>query len=285
MLDVSHWYQFDVRLGATAALVRTWLEFASEPSVEIGFVHSAPLIDQTTHLVSNVRMAGDIPRFTATGVRRGSIEIAPIAAFVIPFGIAFGVAASAKGLSPGISVFMSVAVYGGASQFAALDLWYAPLPLATLALTVLAVNARHILLGAALAPWLLQIPIVRRLAALLLLSDANFAHTMAARERGETDAGILFGSGLTMWVIWIVSTAVGALAGSLLGDLSRFGFDAVMVAYFTAVIVGWWKDRSDLYPFVTAAAVAVAGTYVLPPGWHIIAGALTGGIVGVWRHG
>jgi 4-azaleucine resistance transporter AzlC len=238
-------------------------------------------------------MAGDIPssdqpegpRFTASGVWRGSVEIAPIAAFVIPFGIAFGVAASAKGIPPGISVFMSVAIYAGASQFAALDLWYAPLPLATLALTVLAVNARHILLGASLAPWLLQIPIVRRLAALLLLSDANFAHTMAARDRGETDAGILFGSGLTMWIIWIVSTAVGAYAGSLLGDLSRFGFDAVMVAYFTAVIVGWWKGRSDLFPFVTAAAVAVAGIHILPPGWHIIAGALAGGLVGVWRHG
>jgi len=51
------------------------------------------------------------PRFTASGVWRGSVEIAPIAAFVIPFGIAFGVAASAKGISPGISVFMSVAIY------------------------------------------------------------------------------------------------------------------------------------------------------------------------------
>jgi branched chain amino acid efflux pump len=225
------------------------------------------------------------PRFTASGVWRGSVEIAPIAAFVIPFEIAFGVAASAKGISPEISVFMSVAIYAGASQFAVLDLWYAPLPLATLALTVLAVNARHILLGAALAPWLLQIPTVRRLAALLLLSDANFAHAMSARDRGEIDAGILFGSGLTMWIMWIASTAIGALAGSLLGDLSRFGFDAVMVAYFTAVIVGQWRGRSDLFPLISAAAVAVAGTYVLPSGWHIIAGAMAGGIVGAWRHG
>ena len=225
------------------------------------------------------------PRFTASGVWRGMLEIVPIAAFVLPFGIAFGVAASAKGILPEISVFMSVAIFAGASQFAVLDLWYAPLPLATLALTVLAVNARHILLGAALAPWLLQVPIVRRLAALLLLSDANFAHAMSARDRGERDAGILFGSGLTMWIIWIVGTAIGALAGSLLGDLSRFGFDAVMVAYFAAVIVGQWKGRSDVFPWIAAATVAVAGTYVLPPGWHIIAGALAGGMVGVWRHG
>ena len=238
-------------------------------------------------------MAGDIPsskqldgpRFTASGVWRGSVEIAPIAAFVIPFGIAFGVAASAKGISPEISVFMSVAIFAGASQFAVLDLWYAPLPLATLALTVLAVNARHILLGAALAPWLLQVSIVRRLAALLLLTDANFAYAMSARDRKETDAGILFGSGLTIWIMWIVSTAIGGLTGSLLGDLSRFGFDAIMVAYFTAVVAGQWKGRADLLPWMTAAVVAVGGSTLLPPGWHIIAGALAGGVVGVWRHG
>lgn len=158
--------------------------------------------------------SAQFPRFTAKGVWRGCIEIAPIAVFIIPFGIAFGVAASAKGIAPEVSILMSVAIYAGASQFALLDLWYAPLPLATLALTVLAVNARHILLGAALAPWLLQIPIMGRLAALIGLSDGSFAYAVSARARGEIDAGILFGSGLAMWLIWIASTALGALAGS-----------------------------------------------------------------------
>jgi predicted branched-subunit amino acid permease len=212
---------------------------------------------------------------------RGAVEVAPLAAFVIPFGIAFGVAASSRGMSPEIGVFMSAAIFAGASQFAALDLWHAPLPLATLALTVLAVNGRLIMLSAALAPWLLKVPVVPRLAALLLLNDSNFAYAMG---RGEFDAGILFGSGLIMWVMWAVSTAVGAFAGSALGEPSRFGLDAVMVAYFTAVVVGQWKGRADLAPYVTAAGVAVAGTYVLPPGWPIIAGALAGGIMRVWRH-
>jgi 4-azaleucine resistance transporter AzlC len=212
-------------------------------------------------------------------------DIAPLAAFVFPFGIAFGVAASAGGMPPEVSVFMSVAMFAGAAQFAALDLWHAPLPLATLALTVLAVNARLILLGAALSPWLLKIPVMRRLAALLVLNDSNFAYAMAAHARGETDAGILFGSGLIMLGMWAVSTAIGAFAGSLLGDLSRFGLDAVMVSYFAAIVVGQWKGRRDLAPFATAAAVAVAATYILPPGWHIVAGALAGGVVGVWRHG
>jgi 4-azaleucine resistance transporter AzlC len=225
------------------------------------------------------------PCFTARGIWRGVVDVIPLAAFVIPFGMAFGIAASAKGMSPDIGVFMSLALFAGASQFAALDLWHAPLPLATLALTVLAVNARLIMLGAALAPWLLKVPAGRRLAALLLLNDSNFAYAMAARGRGELDAGILFGSGAIMWVMWGVSTAMGAFAGSWLGDMSRFGLDAVMVAYFAAVIVGQWKSRLDLAPYAAAAAAAIAGAYVLPTGWHIIAGAVAGGLVGVWRHG
>jgi len=213
------------------------------------------------------------------------VEIAPIAAFIVPFGIAFGVAASAKGVPADVSLLMSIAIFAGAAQFAVLDLWHAPLPLATLALTVLAVNARHILLGAVLAPWLLQVPLVRRLAALLLLSDANFAQAIAARERGELDAGTLFGSGVAMWIVWVVSTGVGVLAGALLGDLSRFGFDAVMVTYFAAIVIGQWKGRGELFPWIGAAAVAVIGAHLLPAGWHIIAGALTGGAIGAWQHG
>jgi 4-azaleucine resistance transporter AzlC len=225
------------------------------------------------------------PCFTARGIWRGAVETAPLAAFVIPFGMGFGVAASAKGIPPDITVFMSVAIFAGASQFAVLDLWHAPLPLATLALTVLAINGRMILLGASLAPWLLKIPVLPRLAALLLLTDSSFAYAMAARDRQRMDAGILVGSGVSMWILWVASTAIGALAGPWLGDISRFGLDAVMVAYFAAIVVGQWKGRSDLLPFVAAAVTAVAGMYVLPPGWHIIAGALAGGATGAWRHG
>jgi 4-azaleucine resistance transporter AzlC len=224
-------------------------------------------------------------RLTARGVWRGAVEIAPIALFVLPFGIAFGAAAAAKAIPPAIAVFMSAAVCAGASQFAALDLWLAPLPLGMLAVTVLAVNARHVLLGATLAPWLLQLPLARRLLALSLLSDANFAQSLAAHERGETDAGVLFGGGFAMWITWVLGTAIGATAGTLLGDLSRFGFDAVMATYFVAILCGRWQGRRDLVPWATAAIVAVVAARLLAPGWHIIAGALAGGLAGALRHG
>ena len=225
------------------------------------------------------------PVFTLLSAWRGAVRILPLAAFVIPFGIAFGAAATAKSIPSSIAIFMSAAMFAGASQFAILGQWAAPLPLLTLVLIVLAVNARHVLLGAALAPWLLEVPILGRLAALAVLSDANFAQTMTARQHGELDAGTLFGGGCVLWLVWIVGTAIGSLGGSFLGDTARYGFDAVMITYFTAVVVGQWKGTADLVPWVSAAAVAVACAFVLPAGWHIIAGALTGGLIGTVRSG
>ena len=63
---------------------------------------------------------------------------------------------------------------------------------------------------------------------------------------GCTSAGSLFG------------LDYDAKVGASLGDLSRFGFDAVMLTYFAAIVVGQWKGRQDLVPWLCAAAVAAA---------------------------
>ncbi|WP_234578498.1 AzlC family ABC transporter permease [Raoultella terrigena] len=49
---------------------------------------------------------------------------------------------------------MGLLVFAGYAQFAALGLWGEPVPLVTLAATVFAINARHLLMGATLYPWL-----------------------------------------------------------------------------------------------------------------------------------
>src|SRR5260221_11948782 len=91
-------------------------------------------------------------RLTLRGTWRGAVEILPIALFVLPFGIAFGAAAAAKAVPPEIAVLMSATVYAGASQFAVLGLWLAPLPLGMLAGTGLAGQPRHLLPRAHVVP-------------------------------------------------------------------------------------------------------------------------------------
>ena len=68
--------------------------------------------------------------------------------------------------------------------------------------------------------------------------------------------------------------------GEALTEPGRFGLDAVMVVFFACVLVPIMKRDPVLWPWISAGVVAVAATWVLPPGWHVLAGGLAGGVVG-----
>lgn len=223
---------------------------------------------------------GDGP-LTLRGCATGVKLLAPLAIFVVPFGMAFGLAASQKGIDPWTAIAMSAIVFAGASQFAALDLWAHPLPVMAILVTTGIVNARHLLYGAALYPWIKPVPHLQRLPMLAVMTDLAWTTSMQAAARGERDAGILLGGGLLLWVVWILATAVGAFLATGIGDPRLYGLDVVMVAFFAANLVGLWRGRSDIAPWIAAAVAALAGLWLLPTGWHVIVGAFVGGIVGV----
>lgn len=92
----------------------------------------------------------------------GFKQLTPISIFVTAFGAAFGLAATQAGLSDSNIIVMSTLVFAGAAQFAALELRGAQIPLFTLLITVFAINARHLLIGATLCPWLRHLAPAKR---------------------------------------------------------------------------------------------------------------------------
>lgn len=220
--------------------------------------------------------------FTLAGTRRGAVRALPLAMFAIPFGVAYGVAAIERGLSPVEAILLSLSVFAGASQFAAIELWSDPLPYLSLALVVFTVNARLIMLGAALAPWVNAVSRTQRVGTLLFLTDANFADSLAAKREGERDVAVLFGGGLVLYVTWIFGTAVGVFAGKTVANIDVFGVDVVMGAFFAAVVIGGLRKVDGVVPIAVGAAVAVGTLGVLPTGWNIIAAALCGGLARVF---
>jgi predicted branched-subunit amino acid permease len=231
-------------------------------------------------------------RASWAGATDGFRRMLPVTLYVVPMGLAFGAAALQQDLPGPLAMLMSAVVFAGSAQFAALELWSASPALAPLLLTAFAVNARHLLLGASLAPWLNELPPSRRYGTVALLSDANWALVTQIQDEagGRTDpsrlANLLLGAGLALWSTWLLGTALGVALGSDLGDLSWFGLDLLVIAFFAAVLTGLWRGvREDLLPWLAAAAVALAGPWLLPGGWHVLAGALAGGLVGVLRHG
>ncbi|MGM0986832.1 MAG: AzlC family ABC transporter permease [Pseudomonadota bacterium] len=216
------------------------------------------------------------PGHLVAGFRR----MAPLSLFVIVFGLAFGVAALQQGLSAAETLLMSGLVFAGAAQFATLELWGDSIPLLPLVAITLAINARHLLMGAAFYPHLRDLPSGRRYASLLLLSDANWAMAMTG---GTTPArlGILVGGGLALWSTWMIGTGIGVAFGSGIGDPERFGLDAIMGCFLLAMLVGDKRDLGVLLPWGAAALAALAAMAWLPPHAHVIVGALAGGVVGL----
>ncbi|MEQ4541284.1 branched-chain amino acid ABC transporter permease [Halomonas desiderata] len=220
-------------------------------------------------------------RLDLAGVLVGIRRMAPLSLFVVIFGLAFGVAALSRGLSGLEAMLMSALVFAGASQFAALELWGPEIPLLPLIATTFAINARHLLMGAAIQPWLAHLPPVQRYTSLVVMSDSNWAMAVADRQRGESNVGMLVGGGIALWLTWLAGTLLGVIFGSGIAEPERFGLDVIMGCFLFAMLLGGRRDLSMLVPWGAAALAALAAMAWLPPHSHVIVGALAGGLAGL----
>ncbi len=223
--------------------------------------------------------------FTAAGIRRGLAKMSPLALFVIPFGAAFGVAALEQGMEAWAVVVMSATNFAGASQFAVLELWSSEVPLIPLILITFAVNSRHLLMGAALAPWMRPIGWPKTLVTAAVTTDPNFALVTAARQKGERDVGMLLGAGLALYTAWSLGTLLGVGLGSTIGDPRAAGIDVLLPSFFTALLIGLWRGRGSAAPWLVAGVVALLAHHLIPGHWHVVLGGLAGGLVGALRRG
>lgn len=218
--------------------------------------------------------------FSRQDVWAGFKQLVPLSIFVIAFGAAFGLAAVQTGLDNPSAVLMSTLVFAGASQFAALELWGVQIPLVPLALTVFAINARHLLMGASLYPWLRHLSPAKRYGVMLVASDANWALSIQAFNRGKPGFGLLLGGGLALWSFWIFGTWLGIYFGGAIHDPKSFGLDMVMGCFLLAMAVGGEKNLRLLLIWTVAAGSSLLAYWCLPDNSHVVVGALAGGVLG-----
>ena len=235
---------------------------------------------------ANVGEAGGKVTFTFAGALEGAKRCLPIEVAGFAIGLVFGVLAGQAGLSAAETVLMSALVFSGATQFVVLGLWAAPLPVAAIVLTTLVVNLRYVLMSATLAPWFSGLSRPKAYGSIFFLADENWALAMGEHAKGRRDAAFLIGGGLAMFVSWTVSSLVGRTVGGALEDPARWGLDFAFTAVFLALFAGLWRGRkSDLLPWVVAAAVAVAAHLLLPGQWYVLLGGLAGSLAGAARYG
>ena len=214
-------------------------------------------------------------------IRAGLIDIAPPALAAVPIGFLFGAVATTKGLSAAEVFLMSASVFAGGAQFAAIELWTKPVPILALAFGTLLINARHILMGASLAPKTGLFAPWQRFLGFFAMADENWA--LSERRASATRLTPAYYLAMTgsFYVNWLVWSTAGTIIGPWLGDPARFGADFAFTALFIGLVAGFWKGRVTAVTIIASGLVAGLVKVTVGAPWYVPAGALAG-IAAAW---
>lgn len=192
------------------------------------------------------------------------------------YGISFGALAVTAGLDVGQACALSLLMFTGGSQFAFVGIiatgGLASAPSAIAAASML--GLRNALYALELTR-LLDVRGHRRVAAAHLTIDESMA--VAVAQNGVRAGRLGFWvTGISVFVLWNVTTLAGALVGGAIGDPRTYGLDAAACAAFVALLWPRLRGGRDAVAVALAgAAVATLLTPTLPPGIPVVVAAAT----------
>lgn len=210
---------------------------------------------------------------------RGIKASFPVMLGFIPFALVLGAQATQKGLSFIEVPLMTGMNFGGGSEFTAMQLWTSPPHVLLIAAMSFLVNSRHLLMGAALAPYLRHLSKRQAMPALFFMCDESWAMALSDAKKQSCNTISLpyyLGVSAGLYLTWVIFTAIGAGLGPTIGNVEQYGFDMAFTAVFLVLLKGMWKGAKACRPwFVSLAAASL--TYLLIPGaWYVAAGAVSG---------
>jgi 4-azaleucine resistance transporter AzlC len=195
------------------------------------------------------------------------------------YGVGFGAVSVASGLSVAQTCVLSLVMFTGASQFALAGVVAAGGAPLSGAATALLLGTRNTLYGLRMGP-LLRWRGWRRAAAAHVLIDESTAMSVNRESTEATRLGFLT-TGVSVFVLWNLATAIGALAGEAVGDPRTYGLDAAVGAAFLALLWPRLKDRRNILVAGLAAAVALSMVPLTAPGVPVLAAGGVALLVGV----
>ena len=213
---------------------------------------------------------------------QGLRDQAPFVLGNIPFGLITGAAAVTAGVDPWLGMAMSVIMFTGAAQLAAISLMAQHAPAGIVVLTVLVVNLRMMMYSAAVAPYFRHTPRLRKWLFAYLLTDHAFALLTTKFDKHRVPAHLdtyYFGVTGAMWCFWQVSVAIGVFAGTLVP--ATWSLDFAIPLVFLSLVLPALQTKSH-WAAAIAASVAAAFCTAFPLKLGLIAAAVTGVLIGVW---
>lgn len=200
------------------------------------------------------------------------------------FGLVYAVTARAAGLSGPEIVGMSLLVHAGAAQFTAVNLIAGGAGSVAVIFGTKIANARYLLIGASVAPYVADRPLGWRLVYAFHLSDESYAIATAGFLRGDATPRYALGANLGMVLPWVGSAVVGVIVGSAIPSPTRWGIDLVIPLTFLGLLIPLLKNRRAVGVALCSGLLALLGVAFLPGTWYLVAAGVGGSVIGAtWQ--
>jgi predicted branched-subunit amino acid permease len=200
--------------------------------------------------------------------RVGAMDLLPAAPGIAAWGLMTGVAMVQSGLSTFEALLMSLIVFAGSSQLAAVPLLLAGAPMWVILATAFCVNLRFVVFSAHLRPYVMHLPLWRRLMSGYFTADLTYVMFIKRYPQTSTDPAqmqaqqaYLAGNCLINWLSWVCFSVLGvALANAI---PTRWGLGFAGSLALLGILCSLASSRLRAVSAAVAGAAAVAA-FALP---------------------
>lgn len=187
-------------------------------------------------------------------------------------GFAFGVTSAGSGLTVLQTCALSLLVFTGASQFALVGALAGGGNPFTAAAGAFFLGVRNAFYGLRLSQ-LLALPRAVRPFAAHWVIDETTAVSLAQPTRRAARIGFTV-TGLSLYVLWNLTTLLGALGAEAIGDTDAWGLDAAGPAVFLALLAPMLRTTTERAVGAVAVVLGLGLLPVLPAGVPVLVAAL-----------
>lgn len=177
--------------------------------------------------------------------------------------IALGIISRAAGINLFLTIFMSAFMYAGSAQFVAVAMIAVKSPILSIVLAVFLINARMILMGMTVAPFLQNETIGKNIIIGTLLTDESFALSMNKLNYTKRKLNFQWFNAVNIlaYSVWVLATALGAWAGNFITNPQKLGLNFAVIAMFIGLL--YLQISSDRTLKITLQFLMVIITLVL----------------------
>ncbi|MBE6825013.1 MAG: branched-chain amino acid transporter AzlC [Ruminococcaceae bacterium] len=195
-------------------------------------------------------------------VKKAFSATVPVLMGYLALGFGFGVLLSTEGFSALWALFMSVTMFGGSMQYAAVDILADGVSLLSAAITTLIINSRHLFYGISLVDKYKDAGI-KKLYMIHALTDETYSLVCSDELTKDVEHKhfYYFLVSILDHCYWIMGCVLGAVFGTNVTFNSE-GIEFVLTALFLTIFVEQWLSSKDHLPAILGVCCAVVCTAV-----------------------